>query len=111
MWSASSGSVNTSKVGTYTLEYQYTDKAGNVSENTLTRYVMVVPENYLFCIGDGVCDPCVMPPPIPNQPMFTNANVANIGDTGNVVLNPCVIPVDAPPVVTLVGSERITLVQ
>jgi len=36
-----SGSVNTGVVGTYILEYTYTDAAGNVG-NTVTRTVNVV---------------------------------------------------------------------
>ena len=37
---ASSGTVDTSTLGTYTLEYSYTDFAGNVG-NTVTRTVTV----------------------------------------------------------------------
>jgi hypothetical protein len=43
---ASSGSVDTSTPGTYTLEYRYTDQAGNQS-NMVTRIVEILPKNII----------------------------------------------------------------
>ncbi len=41
---ASSGTVDTTTLGTYTLEYSYTDFAGNIS-NTVTRTVTVTDQS------------------------------------------------------------------
>lgn len=40
---ASSGSVNTMVLGSYTLEYTRSDDAGNIS-NTVTRTVTILPD-------------------------------------------------------------------
>ena len=50
---ASSGSVDTNTLGTYNLEYTYTDQAGNIS-NTVTRTVNIISAPVLACtIGSG----------------------------------------------------------
>ena len=135
---ASSGIVDTSTIGTYTLEYTYTDFAGNIG-NTMTRSVTVADQTPAVVIlqGSGTIALIQGSPYIEDGAMWTDAvegtgiiNPASsgsvntmvlgsytleytytdfAGNIGNTVMRTVNITDGTPPVVTLSGSANMTI--